>query len=101
MTTAAKRVTNEATELLLEKARESTKTLNWLKQMRSDYAFITHAGLRLQENMRLQERWDENADNILASAVELAMQKVDVLDKAIERTTEKHDKIMRELENWD
>lgn len=100
MTTAAKRVQTPEELDILTQARESTAKLNWLRQMRGDYAFMYHAGLRIMENMRQQTSYDENADNILNSVVELAGAKIEVLDKAIDKQVEKHDKIMRKLEDY-
>ncbi len=100
MTTAARRV-QEPEELdVLAQARESTAKLNWLRQMRGDYAFMFHAGTRIMENMRQQTSYDENADNILNSVVELAGQKIEMLDKAIDKQAQRHDKLMRQLEDY-
>lgn len=98
MVTAAKRVSSPEKLSLLERARESTQTLNWLNEMRADYAWLFHVGARLMKNMRQQKRWDENADNIINTSVELAGQKIEQLDKAIEAHTIKHNALMVALE---
>lgn len=97
--TAAKQISSPTAKSLAEQAIESTRTLIWLEGVRNSYAVIDRYCIRLIEDMHLQKSWDVAAEKQLAAMCELAETKIQVLDTALEKHREKHNRIMVALDN--
>jgi hypothetical protein len=97
--TAAKQISSTAAKSLIEQATDSTRTLTWLEGVRNSYATIDRYCIRLIEDMHLQKSWDVAAEKQLVEMCELAEAKIQVLDTALEKHREKHNRIMVALDN--
>lgn len=97
--TAAKFISSAKAKSLIEQANESTRTLNWLSDTRNCYAVIDRYCIRLLENMHQQKSWDIEAEKQISDMCTLAEKKIEILDNALDKHREKHDRLMVELDN--
>lgn len=96
---SAKSISSTKAKELIARATESTRKLTWLEQMRNSYAVIDRYCIRLIEQMHEQSSWDETAEAALGAMIELAEQKIQVIDTALDKHRITHDRLMVELDN--